>query len=353
MRPNRIGLSVLALAGTGLLSLFGCDRPQPDEPRPVVVYVSADEGIARPILEAFTRETGLEVLAVHDTEATKTTGLASRIRAERDRPRGDLFWSSECFRTIELARAGLLAPMTGPIFDDWMADRGGQWRDETGTWFAFAPRARVLVHRSGYGDEEPLPERWSDLTDPRWRGRLAMADPRFGTTSGHLGALSAVWNADTPGRYEAWVDGLLANRPAILASGNAGVVEAVASGAADLGLTDTDDVWAARERGLDVDLVYPRHLDGDGGGTLLVPNTVARIAGGPNPEGAHRLARWLLSEEVERRLAESPSRNLPLRGDPGSYAVPDPLEVDLVGASEAMGPAITLFRERLRSEAAP
>jgi iron(III) transport system substrate-binding protein len=144
----------------------------------------------------------------------------------------------------------------------------------------------------------------------------------------------------------------VANRPAVLTSGNAGVVDAVASGAYDIGMTDTDDVWAARARGLQVQLLYPA-TDPDrtvGGGTLLVPNTVARIRGGPNPDGAHALARWLLSEDVERLLAESNSRNIPLRGDAGSLAVPDPLDVDLVRSSALMNDSILLVRSQLEEQ---
>ena len=126
---------------------------------------------------------------------------------------------------------------------------------------------------------------------------------------------------------------------------------AATSGEFALGMTDTDDVWAAQALDRDVALVYPRHGEvGDqGGGTLLVPNTVARIKGGPNPEGAHRLADWLLSVEVEAMLAASNSRNIPLRLDPGKYAVEDPLQVDLVEAARVMPSAVKRTRTRLGS----
>jgi iron(III) transport system substrate-binding protein len=47
-------------------------------------------------------------------------------------------------------------------------------------------------------------------------------------------------------------------------------------------------------------------------GTLFLPNTVAVIHGSPNPEGAHKLVDYLLSAEVEKRLAESESHQIPL-----------------------------------------
>ncbi len=355
MRVLDLGTSaIICTVLLASLLLFGCDRVSSDT-KSVVVYVSADEAIARPILRRFEEATGIEVLPLFDTEVTKTTGLVTRIRSERDRPRADLFWSSECFRMIELDQEGLLAPLTGAPFDDWMSGRAGLWRSDSGTWHAFAPRARVFVHRVEDGDDlaRPLPRTWFELVDSRWKGRIAMADPRFGTTSGHLGAMKAYWQGTgTPRRFDDWVDGLSRNDVAILTTGNSGVVEAVAAGAYDIGMTDTDDVWAARERGFDVALIYPRHAAGDrpGGGTLLVPNTVARIAGGPNPDGAHALARWLLSEQVEDLLARSSSHNIRLRSDgTDPYDVPDVLDVDLVEASAHMPEAIRQLRDNLRT----
>ena len=328
----------------GLLLAFGaCSRS--DESPPVVIYVSADEYVARPILDAFQQRTGTTVLPLFDTEATKTTGLVTRLRSERARPRADLFWSSECFRMIELQQEGVLGRYPGERIAEMNQGVPESWRSDEEAWVAFAPRARVIVYAPDRVDAELVPRLWEDLADPRWKDRIAMADPRFGTTGGHLGAMRVAWGEQ---RFDRWIDGLLDNRVRVLTSGNAGVVEGVASGEFDLGMTDTDDVWAARARGLDVELVYPRHAAEEvpGGGTLLIPNTIGIIAGGPNPEAAHELAAWLSSAEVERMLMETPSRNIPLRSDPGELAVPDPLQLRFEEASRQRGPALESARRR-------
>jgi hypothetical protein len=84
----------------------GCDRTPS-----VTVYASADESVARPVFERFEKETGIRVDAKFDTEATKTTGLAQTLRAERDRPRADVFWSNEQAAHVSLAMDGITAPM--------------------------------------------------------------------------------------------------------------------------------------------------------------------------------------------------------------------------------------------------
>jgi iron(III) transport system substrate-binding protein len=143
----------------------------------------------------------------------------------------------------------------------------------------------------------------------------------------------------------------------LLPSGNAGVVEAVLKGEADVGLTDTDDVWAAQARGELIRAIYPAHDIEEGAkgvGTLLIPNTAAIIKGGPNPERAKQLIDFLLSAEVERMLADSVSHNLPLREsvakDFPQFAIPDPLKTDYALAAATRRGAIAQTIRIIRDE---
>jgi iron(III) transport system substrate-binding protein len=126
------------------------------------------------------------------------------------------------------------------------------------------------------------------------------------------------------------------------------VVRAVAHGQADLGLTDTDDVWAAQRNGWPVDLVYPRHGDQ---GTLLIPNTVARVRGGPNAVGAAQLIAFLLSSDTERALAESDSHNVPVRGSLAAeferYSVESPMALSYQRIAENLESALRASAEIL------
>ncbi|UCD75080.1 MAG: extracellular solute-binding protein [Phycisphaerales bacterium] len=324
------------------------------ESQTVVVYVSADDHIARRVIAAFEAQTGIDVKDLGDSEAVKTTGHVQRLLNEKDNPRADVFWSSEIFMTITLAEEGVLAPYESPATADWPA----AFRDAGNRWYGFAARARVIAYAPDRVAPAEVPQTWQDLADPRLKGRIVMADPRFGTTGGHLGAMKAYWDqTESLGFYEdVFLPSLAENDVRIIPSGNAGVVRAIVAGEADLGLTDTDDVWAAQAQGYKVDLVYPRHgiKEGIAGqGTLLIPNTVALVAGGPNPEPAGRFVDFMLSEQVERMLAESVSHNIPLR--PGlaasfsEYAVPDPLAVDYQRAASARGNALDFVMRQFAS----
>jgi iron(III) transport system substrate-binding protein len=94
-----------------------------------------------------------------------------------------------------------------------------------------------------------------------------------------------------------------------LLPGNKDVAVAVAEGRYDVGLTDTDDAIIEVRNGRPVVIVYP---DQDGIGTLFLPNTVALIRDGPHPQAAKRLLDYLLSPNVEKKLAEGRSAQIPL-----------------------------------------
>ena len=93
---------VLCLCALALVSCRRSDSPS------VVIYTSQDQQFAEPILAEFTRQTGIKVSAVYDSEAVKTVGLANRLLAEASHPQCDVWWSNEALRTWQLARRGVL-----------------------------------------------------------------------------------------------------------------------------------------------------------------------------------------------------------------------------------------------------
>lgn len=321
--PCRIAAGLCA-AALQLAASWGCGsgtgeqdaaRVQPLPPREVVVYVSADEAVARPILAAFERDTGIRVSARYDTEASKATALAAMLKAERDAPRADCIWSGEALSVADLASSGVLAPHRGA-----RADRVADGcRGKSGRWYAFAARPRVLVYRPSNVDPSSLPASWADVARGGWAGTLAMADPRFGTTRGHLIVMSMRPGAEGA----AWIDALADRSPLVLPGGNAAVVDAVWRGEATVGMTDEDDVRAARAQGADVECIaLPLSGSGDPAeGAVITPATVAVVAGAPHPEEAVQFVEWMLSARVEAWLSASRSGNAPIADPEGARAV--------------------------------
>jgi len=272
--------------------------------REVVIYTSVDQIFSEPILMDYEKQTGVEVRAVYDVEASKTTGLVNRLIAEKDNPKCDAFWNSEFSRTIVLQRKGVLAPYLSPSARDIPA----QFKDKEGIWTGFAARARVLIYNTGMIREDELPRSIFELVDSKWRNNFALAYPLFGTTATHIAALYAVLGKEMTERYLQAIK----ENGVVIVDGNSVVRDLVVKGRLPLGFTDTDDVNVAVQSGKPVAMFYP---DKDGIGTLLIPNTVALIKNGPHPEEGKRLIDYLLSREVESRLAFSEAAQIPVRDD--------------------------------------
>jgi iron(III) transport system substrate-binding protein len=307
----------------------------------VVLYCSVDQAVAEPIVAEFEHQTGIKVLARYDTEASKTVGLVQSLRAEAANPMADVFWSSEVFHTIQLAREGLLAPYRGIETTDWPAP----FFDPGGLWYGFALRARVIGYHTGRVSAEEAPESLEEALEAKWKGRLVMASPAFGTTGGDVASWFAHYG---PVRAREILRQLKANDVRIV-SGNSTAVRMVATGQADLCFTDTDDIYAGQRNGWPVAMVP---LDQSGAGVLAIPNTAALIKGGPHPEAAQRLMQFLLSETLERMLVESDSHNSPIHPDVASqydrYAIAHPLGIDYERVADFLPAAIETAREILR-----
>ena len=306
--PGAVRLGIASLGLLLLTGLAGCTRPQPR----VVLYCAQDEEFATGLLADFRQRTGLEVAPKFDTEADKSVSLYLELVREKDRPRCDVFWNNEILSTIRLQKQGMLEPYASPSAAPYPA-----WcKGPDDTWHAFAERARILVVNARLLKEKDRPRSILDLTRPEWKGRVAMAKPEYGTTATQAACLFAVLG---PEKAKQYYRDLRANDVQI-APGNRQVAAWVGAGRSPggrptvVGMCDPDDALEEMETNPDVAIVIP---DADrpkeeAMGTLFIPNTVAILEGAPDPEGARKLVDYLLSAEVEKKLAEGGSHQLPL-----------------------------------------
>jgi iron(III) transport system substrate-binding protein len=297
----------------------------------VVLYCAQDREFAVDLLDDFRKEAGIEVAPKFDTEANKSVSLYQEIVAEKSRPRCDVFWNNEILATIRLERQGALTSYSSNSAKSYP----GWAKASDHTWHAFASRARVLIVNQKRVSEKDRPRSILELSDPKWRNKVVMARPMFGTTATQMACLFEVLGSD---RVKAYLTALKENGVQ-LAPGNKQVAEWVAHGKTAtgkpvaVGVTDTDDAIIEERAGRDVAIVFPDQEPKENRmGTLFIPNTLCIPKGCPNLDGAKALVDYLLSAEVERRLAEGPSAQIPLNPDvsaemPASFKKPAQLSV--------------------------
>ncbi len=330
---SRRWLYVTLLLAVGLLmAWYNIARRASDT---LVVYCTHDLVYAEPVLEEFTRQTGIKVTIVGDTEATKSLGLIERLLREGDQTPCDLFWNNEVLGTIRLQRQGLLAAYLGPA-SQRIPER---FKDREGHWHGFAGRMRVWIAReslsveglalSERGGSTNSPPSSSDpqrsTLNPQPSPRMAIAKPLYGTTFTQFAML---WHLHGAGQTQ--LEHLeLVEQGVRFVAGNAMVRDMVAGGSCDYGMTDTDDVFAARDAGYKVDML-PIRIDGK---TLCIPNTVALLKSTDRPDDARQLLEYLLSEEVELQLAKT-ARQIPL-GHVAAEKIPEEVRLLVAWASES------------------
>lgn len=290
-----IGLTVI------LLVIFTYNIFLEHEKNIVVVYVAHDQDYSEPILKKFEEKTGIKVLALYDTEATKTVGLVNRIIAEKDNPQADVFWNNEPIRTIKLQELGLLEPYCSPLAEDIPQN----FKDKNCYWTGFAARARVIIYNTNLINESEAPKSIYDFIDPKWKGKACIANPLLGSTSTHMAMLFALMGEE---KAKEFLNKMKANKVKIVES-NSMVRDMVVAGECWFGLTDTDDAFDALIAGKPVKMVYP---DQQTFGTMVFPNTIMLIKNAKHKENAKKLIDFLLSPEVEEELANT-ALQIPLK----------------------------------------
>lgn len=268
--------------------------------RTVVVYVSEDQVFSEPILKDFERETGITVKSVFDTEEAKSTGVMNRLIAEKDNPQADVYWANEPVRADVLKQRGVSATYVSPS----AAGIADQFKDLDHYWTGFSARARLLLANT---KSSIKPAGVMAYTDPSAKGRAAIANPLFGTTTAYVAALFTIWGDD---RARAFMNDMKSNGVKVTTS-NGESADLVAAGQVDFSLVDSDDAVNRKKQGKPVEIIYPDQ-DPNGLGVLILPNAVALIKGGPHAENGKRLIDYLLSKSTERKLAFADCAQIPL-----------------------------------------
>ncbi len=317
---RKIVFFVLLVFAAGCL--FSCRKDSSAEE--VVLYCSVDQAVAETIIARFEKQTGIKVKTRFDTEASKTVGLVQKIRAEKDHPVADVFWSSEIFYTIRLSREGLLEPFESEVVAEWPET----FKDPGNHWYAFGLRGRVIAYNTTRVSESDAPGSLEDVLKEEWKNRVVMARPQFGTTGGDVASWFTLYGDE---KAQQILKGLKENGIRIV-DGNSTAVRMVATGQADVCFTDTDDVYAGKRNGWPIAM---KMLGRNGKGTLTIPNTAAVVKGASNPKNAAVLMNFLLGGEAEKMLLQSDSHNWPVMPDTFSdidafneYRIVDPLKID-------------------------
>ena len=285
---SRIAILLLG-AGLGLSATI----PPRADAGEVVVYSARKEELIRPALDAFQKETGIKITLL----SGKVGDLARRIELEKSDPKGDVFLGTTAGIAELLRRKGLLAPYFSPAAQEVPEE----FRAPDGGWVALTGRVRVLIYNRTLVSQRDLPRSYFDLTDPKWKGKVAVASMGERTTVSWLAAVMALKGEEATRRY---VRGLRENGLKVL-NNNTEVRKAVARGEYAIGISNHYYylLQLQEDPQSPVRILYPDQGPGDIG-TPVFSITAGIMKGAKHPEAARALVDFLLRPQGNRLLVQ-------------------------------------------------
>lgn len=288
---KRIVVTVIASA-VGALALGGAASTALGQTTSLTIYSGREESLVKPILERFTKETGIELNVRYGSSAALATAL---VEEGRNSP-ADVYWSQEPGTLGLLAPRGLLARLPQTT----IGKVPSRFTTPSRRWVGTSGRARVLVYNTDELQPSDLPASVWDLTNASWKGKIGLAP----TNASFQAFLGATINLHGEARVRAWLDGLRANDVRFYPN-NTTVVQAVGRGDVEVGLVNHYYLYNLLAQ--TPDLPVRNHWFGDGDpGNLVLSAGVGIVASTQKREAAQRFVDFLLSKVGQRMIARGP-----------------------------------------------
>ena len=297
-RATRGRLALLAAAALGL-TLSACSSPAAesstgtDPGEGLVVYSGRSEELVAPLFALFTEQTGIPVEARFGDSAE----LAAQMLEEGDATPAQVFFSQDAGALGAVAAEGLLAPLPQGV----AVDVPPQYQSTDGTWTGVTGRARVIAYDAEQVPADAVPTSVLELTDPRWKGQVAIAPTNASFQSFVTAMRMSLGDAET----KAWLEGLVANDVQTYEK-NSLILDAVDAGQAQLGLVN-HYYWYEKAAEVGDDAMRAQiafTAPGDPGSLVNVAGVGITEPAATNANAAEFVA-WLLTPEAQQWFVEN------------------------------------------------
>lgn len=221
--------------------------------------------------------------------------LLRRMEAESAKPQADVFWTSSA--NVLGAFKQLYEPYKSPE----AAAIPAALAQPENLWTAANTHVVVAMVNTSRLAGVPQPQTWADLLDPRFKGKIIIADPENSSTS-----YTALWGIERVLGAEG-LKKLAANVTVSSAASN--VVRSVGQGEYAVGITFESTAYpyvAGGQR--DIKIMYPKD------GTSVVQDNLVLVKNAPAGPLAKRLFDLLVSKDAQIALLEAAFRR-PSRSD--------------------------------------
>ena len=288
-----------------LAALAGCgDRPETvsEQPAaaaapaaaPVVVYSSRAEQLIKPVFDAFTADTGIEVQYITDSEQP----LIQRLKAEGETTPASVLLTVDAGNLWYAAQEGVLAPTDSERLESVIPP---YLRDRDNRWFGLSLRARTILYDTRVVDPAALTN-YAGLADPQWRGRLCLRTSKKVYNQSLVAMMIAELGEE---RAEEIVSGWVQNLATDVFANDTQLIEALLAGQCEVGIVNTY-YFGRMQRDSDAPLPLKLYFpSAEYGGVHVNVSGAGITRHAPDPEAALALLEWLAGEEGQTMFARS------------------------------------------------
>lgn len=260
----------------------------------VNVYSTREQRLLAPMLDAFTKQTGIKVKAIFIEK-----GLEERVQAEGASSPADVIILVDGARTILAARNGLFQPAKSELLEKTVP---ANLRDPGGLWHALTLRSRIVYASKDRVAQDAIA--YEDLADPKWKGKVCTRSGQHGYNIGLFSALIAHHGEQKAAEIIAGIKANLAKKPS---GGDRDVAKDIAAGVCDVGLANTyylglmaasndQKAWAAA--------VKPLASHFRDGGTHVNVSAAGIAKHAPHRAEAMKLLEFMVSPEAQAAYAD-------------------------------------------------
>jgi len=261
----------------------------------VNVYSYRQPFLIKPMFDAFTRQTGIDVNVVY-----AKNGLVERLKQEGANSPADLIFTVDIGRLTDAVNAGVTQPASSAALK---ANIPPRYRDPGYQWLGLTARARIIVASKARVKAGEITT-YEDLADPRWSGRICTRSAK----NAYMVALTAAMIAHHgEAKAEEWLRGVKANLARKPQGNDRAQVKAIMEGVCDVAvinhyymgkmMTNEDQAaWAAS-----VNMIFPNQQSY---GTHMNVSGMALTKSAPNRENAVKLMVFLSDDLAQQMYAE-------------------------------------------------
>ncbi|MFB9069097.1 Fe(3+) ABC transporter substrate-binding protein [Pseudofulvimonas gallinarii] len=266
----------------------------------VNLYTTREPGLIQPLLDSFSRDTGIKVNTVFVAD-----GLLERVRAEGGRSPADVLMTVDSGNLLDLVGNGLTQGIESATLESVVP---AHLRGADGSWFTLSLRDRVLY---AHKDLELDSFNYEDLADPKWKGKVCI---RSGQHPYNISLIAAMIAHDGVEATENWLRGVKANLARKAAGGDRDVARDILAGICDLGLANAYYVGRMKNEpagseqrrwGDAIKVIRPHFAYGSEGGTHVNISGAAVARHAPNRGNAVRLLEYLVGDQAQSLYAKA------------------------------------------------